>query len=102
MFKYRKSSREFKLDPYSSSSSGIDLFINKKTGILISFEDDFPYYQGIVYKDSPYTEEELKEIKDWVSSKGIGIGSYKMYSPTRIQPVYDGSDERDHSDEEEF
>lgn len=47
-------------------------FIHKKTGVLLSLEDNTYYFQGI-YGNETYTEEEWVKIKDWVSACGISL-----------------------------
>ena len=88
--------KDMKFDIYSSSSSGLNLFIHKETGILVCFEDGGnAYFQGIVYNERPYTEEELERIKDWVGATGIRFSfyRYKVYEDVlrnaRIQPAFE-------------
>jgi hypothetical protein len=84
-----------KFDIYSSSSSGLNLFIHKETGILVCFEDGVAYFQGIFYNERPYTEGELERIKDWVSATGIRFSfyRYKVYEDVlrnaRIQHAFE-------------
>ena len=86
---------DMKFDIYSSSSSGLNLFIHKETGILVCFEDGVAYFQGIFYNERPYTEGELERIKDWVSATGIRFSfyRYKVYEDVlrnaRIQHAFE-------------
>ncbi len=66
-----------KFDIYSSSSSGLDLFIHKETGVLVCFEDEIAYFQGIVYTERQYTEKELEIIKDWLVARDIKFNFYR-------------------------
>ncbi len=62
---------------YSSSSSGLTLYINRETGIIFCIDGGEAYFQGILYSDRPYTEKELEKIKDWVSACGLRFSFYR-------------------------
>lgn len=49
-----------------------DCFIHRKTGILLTLEDNTYHFQGL-YGNEKYTEEEWVKIKDWVSACGISL-----------------------------
>ena len=85
----------WKIEGYSSSSSGLSLFINRETGIIFCIDGGNAYFQGILYSDRPYTEKELEKIKDWVGSSGL-IFSYYRYTVcketlrnAKIQPAFE-------------
>ena len=100
----------WKIEGYSSSSSGLTLFINRETGILFCIDGGEAYFQGILYSglgsefERPYTEEELEKIKDWVSACGIRFSYYRYtvcketlrnakIQPAFEEPIYDESDD---------
>ena len=97
----------WKIEGYSSSSSGLTLFINRETGIIFCIDGGEAYFQGILYKERPYTEKELEKIKDWVGSSGL-IFSYYRYTvcketlrKAKIQPAFEEERPVDSDDEME-
>jgi len=96
----------WKIEGYSSSSSGLTLFINRETGILFCIDDDEAYFQGILYSDRPYTEKELEKIKDWVSACGLRFSFYRYtvcketLRNSKIQPAFEERPIYDVSDDE--
>ena len=96
----------WKFEGYSSSSSGLTLFINRETGILFCIDGSEAYFQGILYSDRPYTEKELEKIKDWVSACGLQFSYYRYtvcketLRNAKIQPAFEERPIYDDSDDE--
>ncbi len=101
----------WKFEGYSSSSSGLTLFINRETGIIFCIDGGEAYFQGILYSgigseiERPYTEKELEKIKDWVSACGLQFSYYRYtvcketLRNAKIQPAFE-EERPDDSDDE--
>jgi hypothetical protein len=95
----------WKFEGYSSSSSGLTLFINRETGIIFCIDGGEAYFQGILYSGRPYTEKELEKIKDWVSACGIQFSYYRYtvcketLRNAKIQPAFEEERPDDSEDE---